>query len=150
MQDFIGDQLPAIQNVILERYVDEKVQDVCVCDRGSKRLFRCADCDTNNLTCADCLVDAHKHNWFHWAEKWNGCFFERLDMSALGLRVYLGHAGECCPHNTSPSVKNLRVAEINGMHACQIVYCKCSWRMDKHLQLIHGTGCSHPLLESQH
>lgn len=59
-------------------------------------------------------------------------------MSAVGLQVYLGHAGDCCPRNSPSMVENLRVAETNGMHVCRIVYCKCRWQTDKHLQLIRN------------
>lgn len=139
MQDFIGDRLPSIQNAILDRSADKATNNLCHCNSGALSLFRCQDCDSNKLACASCLVRDHQHSWFHWGEKWTGTYFEKVDMSTLGLEVQLGHAGERCPNSSQFSVEKIRVVEINGIHSCKVVYCRCHWKHDKYLQLI-GSG----------
>ena len=138
MRDFVGERLPSIQNAILQRMADDGVHRPCRCNNGDLSLFRCQDCDTNKLSCAKCLVEAHRHNWFHWAEKWTGEFFEKTDMSTLGLTIPLGHAGDSCPDALFSSTEQVSVVDINGIHIRQILYCHCDWQLNKHLQLIRN------------
>lgn len=139
MRDFVGGSLALIQNAILSRWASESVDDLCNCGRGKSRIYRCVDCDTNDIMCELCLLDRHQHSLFHWAEKWNGSFFEQYEMSKLGLRIFLGHGGKCCPRTLPTSLIRIRVVDINGIHNSSVVYCECPGRMENYLQLIaHG------------
>ena len=120
---------------MLQRFVSPHIGEPCPCLRSKVRLFRCADCDTNQMMCSSCLVDSHKNCLFHWAEKWNGRFFERVEMSHLGLRVYLGHDGDRCPRASDASAVPLTVVDINGIHRSSAVYCQCGFPNSRHLQL---------------
>jgi hypothetical protein len=40
----------------------------------------------------------HRSSPFHRIKIWNGCFFKKHDLDALGLTIFLGHGGEPCPN----------------------------------------------------
>ncbi|KAG1746426.1 hypothetical protein EDB19DRAFT_1952649 [Suillus lakei] len=54
--------------------------------------YRCEDCFGVNLQCSSCIKTAHQLHPLHRLQKWNGMFFERVTLKALGLRIQLGHA----------------------------------------------------------
>lgn len=55
---------------------------------------------------------------------WNGVFFDKTSLKALGLRVQLGHTGApcACPID-GPS--NFCVVDVTGIHLVAIAYCDC-------------------------
>ena len=113
------------------------IGSVCGCSRGP-RLFRCADCMHGRVVCHHCLVQGHETSPFHWAEEWTGLFFRRIDLSVLGLKVFLGHLGSPCP-NGDPDGCSMQVTDMNGIHDCRIVYCGCIDRDSPVVQLLKNS-----------
>ena len=102
-------------------------------------LYRCTECWDTGSFCASCLIEAHKHLWFHWIERWNGQFFVRYDMASIGFVIYLGHHGLPCPglaRRQDPS--NITICHTNGIHRCKLQYCNCSGALEKPHQLIRA------------
>lgn len=59
-------------------------------------------------------------------QKWNGLFFERTSLKALGLRVQLGHApGRFCP-TFKKGNKDFVVIHTNGIHLIHLEFCRCT------------------------
>ena len=89
--------------------------------------------------CAACICDAHRHHPLHWIEKWNGNFFERLDLSQIGFIIHLGHRGAPCPQRPSrdASVK-FSIVDLNGVHDCRIHYCHCVDAPSRLAQLVRA------------
>ena len=56
---------------------------------------------------------------------WNGLFFQRSSLQALGLCVQLGHPpGRFCP-TKEPSHQNFVVIDTNGIHLVMVDFCRC-------------------------
>ena len=51
----------------------------------------------------------------------------------MGLTVYFGHDGECCPRSSAAT--KLTVVDITGVHSLRICWCRCQLREDP-LQLL--------------
>ena len=101
--------------------------------------YRCTECWSSGPRCAPCHRAAHMNLWFHWAERWNGEFWERIDLFSIGFIIYLGHGGERCPalsRTTAPS--NMTIVHTNGTHYCSVHYCHCLQAGERHSQLIRA------------
>lgn len=109
-------------------------------------LFRCSDCFSNELLCQSCIIGSHIQAPFHqiqvhllcfpspiffnlsnsplFLQQWNGYYFKKISLQALGLRIQLGHDGSSCP---SPSLSNLMstILHTNGIHSVYIDQCTC-------------------------
>jgi CxC2 like cysteine cluster associated with KDZ transposases len=90
------------------------------------RTCRCLDCFQSPVTCERCFIQRHKTQPFHWVEQWNGAFFIRRDISALGHPIALGHRGELC-HNISKVTPPLEflIVHTNGIHRTKLLFCGC-------------------------
>jgi hypothetical protein len=107
---------------------DEATGTSCHCARLSCTT-RCLDCLQSPMTCDLCFIDAHKNNPTHWAERWNGDYFVRHDISDLDHVITLGHNGNPCPCVDYKDLSNTRkftLADVNGIHSTIIAFCKCA------------------------
>ena len=101
--------------------------------------YRCTECWDSGPLCTHCIIKAHRHQWFHWVERWNGEFFERHDLASLGSIIYLGHRGLRCPNmadDQQPS--RITITHTNGIHRCKLQYCYCTGAPDRPSQLIRS------------
>lgn len=98
----------------------------CSCRKGV-RTTRCKDCTSHVPSCDTCFLRDHAANPFHFAEKWNGRYFERMSQSDIGRILHLGHEGNPCPSNKTVTL-HLDVVHINGVHGCKAMYCECTTR----------------------
>lgn len=57
-------------------------------------------------------------------QHWNGSFFQRTSLQALGLRIQLGHGGAPCP-NPSPGPRGFCVVSSSGIHHVTVDLCDC-------------------------
>lgn len=60
-------------------------------------FWRCMDCVGGCFSCTECLRVNHKRLPFHRVESWDGDCFKPAWLYQAGVRIYLGHNGECCP-----------------------------------------------------
>ena len=113
---------------ILSTEVNPATNEVCSCGTGGLRKYRCTDsgCLGVSARCRECFLQAHKTAPFHWAQEWNGNFFECKDLSDLGLVYTLGHGGDTCPRagNDDKGIQ-LIIVDSNSIHSTWIHFCNC-------------------------
>lgn len=100
----------------------------CSCDLpGAVRVCRCNECLHYEPTCSPCFVKAHQSSPFHWAEVWNGTFFDRRDISELGHTITLGHDdhGGPCPQFDYTSPVDFILVDVTGVHRTKLAFCQC-------------------------
>ncbi|KAG2127943.1 hypothetical protein DEU56DRAFT_872715 [Suillus clintonianus] len=89
--------------------------------------YRCEDCFGVNLQCSSCIKTAHQLHPLHRLQKWNGMFFERVTLKALGLRIQLGHApGQVCPKPRRAFNDDFVVMDSHAIHEVSLDFCGCS------------------------
>ncbi|TFK16703.1 hypothetical protein FA15DRAFT_606540 [Coprinopsis marcescibilis] len=67
---------------------------------------------------------------------WNGNFFEKSSLHAVGLVVKLGHDGRQCVVPSPP--QTVQVFDITGVHKVLIEYCNCQSQSTlRFVQLLH-------------
>ncbi|KIN96427.1 hypothetical protein M404DRAFT_163087, partial [Pisolithus tinctorius Marx 270] len=121
-------------------------------------------CAHQPVFCTMCCQAEHKHQPFHRVEQWNGTFFEESSLQLAGLVLHVGHGGKHCPaggcsnnevtteeeddwedvdqDGCPPNLqapKNqscLIVVHTNGIHYCNVRYCRCPGAEDSHIQLM--------------
>lgn len=106
-----------LQDIILGLEHSEGVGDMCGCGvEGASAYYHCRDCMYNGVSCKTCIVTHHTHSPFHRIEEWEGHFFTRTTLSALGFVLYLGHNGDACPHMLPESGHSLVIVHPTGIH----------------------------------
>ncbi|KAF9507841.1 hypothetical protein BS47DRAFT_1303454, partial [Hydnum rufescens UP504] len=108
---------------------------------GISRMYRCVECFDHDMVCKDCCLQQHNHLPLHHINVWNGRFFERTSLAAMGLKVYLGHTN--CPMTKEPSL--VPIIHTNGIHCVNVLLCghgatvhpqyqllRCSWYCQGH------------------
>lgn len=101
-------------------------------------LYRCLECSYGILRCSECVLKSHTelplHRlevclisylsfYAHYTQCWKDGFFDRASLNSLGYVFHLGHGGEVCPADSSPS--QLTIIDANGWHKLYVRYCKC-------------------------
>ncbi|GJF00432.1 CxC2 domain-containing protein [Phanerochaete sordida] len=122
----------------LQKFLDELLRleglrganrEVCpLCNPVSvaKPEYRCTDCFGGRLICHGCCLRAHQDHPLHRVQRWNGQFFEKITLQALGLVVQLGHRhGEACASPLLGPRASL-VIHTNGFHPVTLLFCGCS------------------------
>lgn len=96
----------------------------------------------------------------HYLQYWQGGFFDRTSLHALGFVYYLGHDGDPCPVESQP--RGLMIIDMNGRHKVRIGFCTCGIsRNERYRQLLRMnwypasfsrpmTAFSFDLLETYH
>lgn len=128
-----------IKDKVLQHEGQLDVDEPCLCNSPIERFktVTCEDCFQAPPSCEECFLRAHEKTPFHWARKWNGKYYERVPQSALGRVIYLGHNGERCPTDVANQKKlKLSVVAMNGVHACEIIQCKCLCSGERWEQLL--------------
>ncbi|KAF7973122.1 hypothetical protein HWV62_16156 [Athelia sp. TMB] len=120
------DAFPQLLDHLIATEVDDHIGSPCSCEKAS-RIVKCTDCLMSLSTCQACFISAHVHNPTHWAERWNGHFFVRHDISELNNHVIsLGHSGARCPkHNDNTRAVKFTLCDRNGIHETKILFCDC-------------------------
>ncbi|KAK6988503.1 hypothetical protein R3P38DRAFT_3332031 [Favolaschia claudopus] len=70
---------------------------LCTRCQDSLGIFRCDHCTGQALWCGPCCLTVNRTSPFHHPKKWNGKFFEKVDLDKIGLTIFFGHRGEPCP-----------------------------------------------------
>ncbi|KAF7305850.1 CxC2 domain-containing protein [Mycena chlorophos] len=100
-------------------------------------IYRCRDCFSGEMTCKACCVAAHAETPLHWVEFWNGKYFKRSSLKALGLRIQFGHAPRerCSAPRAGHS--EFVIIHTNGIHTVAVDFCGCHRRKDAdYIQLL--------------
>ncbi|KAH9894841.1 hypothetical protein C8Q73DRAFT_645213, partial [Cubamyces lactineus] len=94
------------------------------CERQAQG--RCRDCFRRRLSCEQCLVKQHVHDYpLHRIEMWTGETFRRSSLRDLGLVVQLGHNdGTECP-SPSSHTRRIVVGDVTGVQAVTVRFCEC-------------------------
>jgi hypothetical protein len=123
---------------ILSTEFDPMVDQICGCGDEGLRLYRCTDtgCLGAPTQCKQCIIQAHRFSPFHWIQEWNGRFFERKDLSEIGLVFTLGHNGTTCPKaiKEDPGIR-FTIIDTNGIHSTCLHFCFCFGELSRACQL---------------
>ncbi|KAJ7742488.1 hypothetical protein DFH07DRAFT_777724 [Mycena maculata] len=87
------------------------------------RIFKCGDCG-QFLQCMDCCVSRHALTPLHTVQEWNGSFWAKSSLAALGLVYQLGHGGFPCVY-PDERIRKLTVIEAPIIYEVRVRYCKC-------------------------
>ncbi|KAJ7780810.1 hypothetical protein DFH07DRAFT_950031 [Mycena maculata] len=90
---------------------------------GITRIFQCGDCG-QFLQCKDCCLSRHALMPLHTLQEWNGDFWAKASLAALGLVYQLGHGGFPCVY-PDERVRKLTIIEALIIHDVRVRYCKC-------------------------
>ncbi|KAJ3709697.1 hypothetical protein C8R42DRAFT_598178 [Lentinula raphanica] len=104
---------------------ERDVERCGLCEReGKEPLFRCMECFSEDLLCEECCREKHVDKPLDAVEKWNGRFFEKIELRDIGIMVQVGHrAGERC---VNPKViRDFTVIHTNGIHTVHLMFCNC-------------------------
>lgn len=66
---------------------------------------------------------------------WNGQFFTRVSLKALGLQIQLNHLDMHCI-NPDPGHSDFIVVDTNGLHRVSVLFCDCLDRIPLRQQLL--------------
>ncbi|KAF9006891.1 hypothetical protein BDZ89DRAFT_965772 [Hymenopellis radicata] len=101
-------------------------------------LFRCKDCWGTQLECLACILINHARLPFHRIRRWDGQFFQKVKLSALGLRLQLGHEDSrpCVNPQTAP--KDFTILHDNGIHKVNADFCGCEQRVPERIQMLRS------------
>ncbi|GJF00735.1 CxC2 domain-containing protein [Phanerochaete sordida] len=121
-----------------ERFLDELLRleglrgasptvcSLCPASQSGVPQYRCSDCFGGRLVCRGCCLRVHHDQPFHRIKEWNGQFFKKTTLQAIGLIVQLGHPhGEACA-SPAPGPRACLVIHTNGLHPVTILFCHCS------------------------
>ncbi|KIO04339.1 hypothetical protein M404DRAFT_111891, partial [Pisolithus tinctorius Marx 270] len=139
-------------------------RDCILC--GADGIFWCTECAHWLVFCTMCCQAEHKHRPFHRVEQWNGTFFEESSLQLAGLVLHVGHGGKHCPaggcsndevtteeeddwedvdqDGCPPNLQALKnrscliVVHTNGIHYCNVQYCRCPGVDNSHIQLMQA------------
>ena len=131
-------RIPSFMGALFKREAVDNSNTSCACNR-LPRASRCDDCLQLGLVCDLCFIEAHATNPTHWVHRWNGEYFVKLDMSALGHVITLGHGGRPCPsvkYQDSSHLSDFTLVDANGIHQTSIAFCKCPAKGDHIDQLL--------------
>ncbi|CAK5273727.1 unnamed protein product [Mycena citricolor] len=101
-------------------------------------IFKCLHCGVF-LQCKECLLARHATTPLHVIKEWNGSWWQKTSLAALGLVYQLGHGGLPCVFPAG-KVQRLVVIHAPHVHEIQMRYCKCakSDHADKVQQLLRN------------
>jgi hypothetical protein len=72
-------------------------------------------------------------------QKWNGNFFECVNLKNIGLRIQLGHApGVRCLNPRPATGKDFTVLHTNGIHSVAVDFCACETAPEVVAQLLRS------------
>ena len=123
--DQFEQQFDSLLDFILDADAGDGTNEQFSCGQG-ERKYHCLDCFQHPTKCSTCFISDHIQMPFHWAEKWNGNYFERMDISKVGHVVSLGHGGARCPSvQLDTNSVNFIVVDTNGIHKTRFSFCSC-------------------------
>ncbi|EMD40257.1 hypothetical protein CERSUDRAFT_28712, partial [Gelatoporia subvermispora B] len=95
---------------------------------SSPASLRCLHCFSSPAMCGECMLERHALQPLHRIESWNGEFFEKTTLNAIGFTLQLGHTHDKCPHASKEA--KICVVDTSGLHYISIRYCECAQGRD--------------------
>ncbi|KAJ7161448.1 hypothetical protein C8R43DRAFT_1123892 [Mycena crocata] len=86
-------------------------------------MFRCADCGMY-MQCEECVIKKHTLEPLHRLKRWNGKFWQGVNLKSLNIIYQLGHGGLPCP-NPDTKDRTVVVIHTNGIHTLDYHQCGC-------------------------
>src|SRR6266581_2515967 len=89
-----------VRDAILARMMDSEAHSAnALCSLCPELgIWRCVDCLGRPLHCRQHCWESHTKNICHRIQKWTGQYFLDCQMWEVGVKLYLGHRGDPCPH----------------------------------------------------
>ncbi|KAF9467072.1 hypothetical protein BDZ94DRAFT_1329986 [Collybia nuda] len=88
--------------------------------------YECLDCWGRELRCRKCTIAMHIIHPLHRIRRWNGEYFERSTLKALGVRMQLGHPPGVSCANPQPCFNDdFIIIDEWGIHSVGLDYCQC-------------------------
>jgi hypothetical protein len=115
-----------LDDMLLSHEADTMMGEPCLCGNGALCEAMCHECVQYRASCLSCFVKNHKHNYFHWLERWNpeNGFYTRHDMSTVGPPLHLGHHGDPCSGVAETEKPcTVIITHTNGIHITQLHWC---------------------------
>ncbi|EMD36395.1 hypothetical protein CERSUDRAFT_18702, partial [Gelatoporia subvermispora B] len=113
--------------------------DLCPKCHNNPATFRCEDCHDLQLYCKGCSVEMHRHSPLHRLREWACNRFRRISLSAMGLRIQLGHpVGELCTNPSRAFGDGFVLIDITGIHMANIDFCGCEKARSRATQLLQA------------
>ncbi|KAF8913329.1 hypothetical protein CPB85DRAFT_1219841 [Mucidula mucida] len=170
MVDFL-EKFPVLIDYLLAGESHSAIDQPCSCAAtrpGALRKILCFDCSYFEPCCSDCFLESHRNCPTHWAHRWKGQSFDKVDISELGYVFTFSHAhgAQRCPNGDYGDKKplNFILVDTNGVHQTKAVFCACANHgkpEDRFTELLHcrifpatvarpETGFTFGLLEDFH
>ncbi|KAF9020444.1 hypothetical protein BDZ89DRAFT_1072272, partial [Hymenopellis radicata] len=85
----------------------------------------CFDCFHSHPACPSCFLESHRFCPTHWAHRWNGRCFDKLDQSDLGYIFTFSHdhGPNRCPHGDYDHPLDFILTDLNGVHRTKATFC---------------------------
>ncbi|KAL0574969.1 hypothetical protein V5O48_006985 [Marasmius crinis-equi] len=135
---FFGADNPFLQlkekaTVILQEMIHlegrGQFEPICGSCGGSEGvLYRCRSCCDEAMYCQDCMVDRHRDRSLDRIEMWNGLFFEKKTLKAMGLVFQLAHPLQVSCGFPRRCREGFVVVDIDYIQEINIQFCLCQDR----------------------
>ncbi|KAJ7844968.1 hypothetical protein B0H13DRAFT_1647725 [Mycena leptocephala] len=113
-----------LQEFLRQGGLGDVTGDICASCGVPGATIRCTMCFGELLYCDACCVNLHRCNPLHIIDRWNGVYFERTTLAALGLRIQFGHADCLRPVRKDKFV----VVDLGYIHVVAADFCGCEQR----------------------
>ncbi|KAH6879701.1 hypothetical protein BKA70DRAFT_1447738 [Coprinopsis sp. MPI-PUGE-AT-0042] len=118
--DYMQQWLPKINDHIEALYACEShpAKDLCSCCGLANAIWKCTSCFAQPLLCTACCKGEHDRRPYHRIKMWTGKYYEDSWLWKVGVAIYTGHDGECCPNADALTAPDLSPQEFqNAAHS---------------------------------
>ncbi|KAF9024287.1 hypothetical protein BDZ89DRAFT_954844 [Hymenopellis radicata] len=123
------EQFGVVFDYILARESHRSIGQPCDCKRpDALKTILCFDCFHSHPACPSCFLESHRFCPTHWAHRWNGRCFDKLDQSDLGYIFTFSHdhGPNRCPHGDYDHPLDFILTDLNGVHRTKATFCRCA------------------------
>ncbi|KAF8132456.1 hypothetical protein EV363DRAFT_1163307 [Boletus edulis] len=135
---WLDDRELFLQELIrLEGRGDQGLDGECGACKSATACYRCSDCFGGVMYCKWCIIQQHAASPLHRVKEWNGQYFKRTSLKAIGLRIQLGHLpSEKCLNPQRAFDDDFVVIDSHGIHEVAVDFCHCEHGKDHTRQLL--------------
>ncbi|KAH6908047.1 hypothetical protein BKA70DRAFT_1427277 [Coprinopsis sp. MPI-PUGE-AT-0042] len=112
--DYMQQWIPKINSHLEVIYASETHEPSTQCSKcgSGDAIWKCITCFASPLLCTTCCKDEHNAQPFHRIKMWTGRFYENSWLWKVGVAIYTGHGGKCCPRATPIATPSLSAEEF--------------------------------------